>query len=389
VVERSRQIYLDYAATTPVDTAVAAEMIACLSVGGNYANPSSDHDVGLEAAAKVERAREQLAALLGANAKEITFTSGATEAINMAMKGALAAYGGGSGHLITSNIEHKAVLAVADWLESLGVEVSRLMSDKSGVVSVRQVSDALRDDTILVSLQWVNNEIGSIQPIAEIAELLKTHTARFHVDGAQAVGKIPVSVGGIDYLSLSAHKFYGPKGVGALYCSAKPRARVTPVIHGAGQESGMRSGTIPVHQVAAMGAAAEIAAQRLDADQRHIRKLNRQLCDGLIELPKVTINAAAANRVCNIVSASFEGVNGKALRLALRDLYLSSGSACSSASAEPSFVLKALGLTDSLAEASLRFSLGRETTRQDLEYALARTHYEVKRLRDIAGWAAR
>lgn len=387
-MERSRQVYLDYAATTPVDPAVAAEMLACLTADGNYANPSSDHDAGLQAAEKVELARESVAALIAASAKEITFTSGATESINMALKGAFAAYGKGADHLVTSKIEHKAVLAVADWLESTGVEVTRLMPDANGVISARQVSDALRDDTVLVSLQWVNNELGSIQPIAEIAELLKNHSARFHVDAAQAVGKIPVTVAGIDYLSLSAHKFYGPKGVGALYCSAKPRARITPVVHGAGQEAGMRSGTVPVHQVVGLGAAAEIAIKRLQADQQRIQQFSAQLCERLLELSGVTINASDASRVGNIVSASFEGVNGKALRLALRDLHLSSGSACSSAAAEPSFVLKALGLSDTLAEASLRFSLGRETSELELEYALARTHYEVKRLRQIAGWKA-
>lgn len=387
-MERSQRVYLDYAATTPVDQAVAAEMIECLGIGGNYANPSSDHDAGLQAATKVERARESVAALVGCSAKEITFTSGATEAINMAMKGAFAAYGKGAGHLITSKIEHKAVLAVADCLEAGGVEVTQLMPDQNGVISASQVAGALRDDTVLVSLQWVNNEIGSIQPISEIAELLKDHSARFHVDAAQAVGKIPISIEGVDYLSLSAHKFYGPKGVGVLYCSAKPRARIRPVIHGAGQEAGLRSGTVPVHQVAALGVAADIANQRLAADQVSLRRLSQKLCDGLSTLPGVAVNARAAERVANIVSVSFEGVNGKALRLGLRDLYLSSGSACSSAAAEPSFVLKALGLSDSLAEASLRFSIGRETTEKELEYALARTHYEVKRLRHIAGWKA-
>lgn len=387
-MERSQTIYLDYAATTPADPAVVAAMVACLGEEGCYANPSSDHDAGLQAAGKVEIAREKLASLLGAVPREITFTSGATEAINIAIKGAFAAYGAGKGHLITSAIEHKAVLAVADWLETQDVEVTRLMPDQNGVVSAQQVADALRDDTVLVSLQWVNNELGSIQPIEEIAALLTTHSARLHVDAAQAVGKMPVGANGVDYLSLSAHKFYGPKGVGALYCSARPRARVTPVIHGAGQEGGARSGTIPVHQVVGMGVAAQIASDSLAVDREQTAALNSQLCDGLLKLTGVTINGFEAARIGNIVSASFDGVNGKALRLALRDLHLSSGSACSSAAAEPSFVLKALGLPDSLAEASLRFSVGRETTESELEYAIARTHYEVERLREISGWQA-
>lgn len=387
-MEPNRRVYLDYAATTPVDPLVIADMLACLGIEGSYANPSSDHDMGLEAALLVEKARQQLAELIGSTAREITFTSGATEAINMAMKGAFAAYGKGAGHLITSKIEHKAVLAVTDWLESNGVEVTRLMPDKDGMISVTQVRDALRDNTVLVSLQWVNNELGTIQPIEAVAALLKNHAARLHVDAAQAVGKMPVSVGGVDYLSLSAHKFYGPKGAGALYCSAKPRSRTSPVVHGAGQEAGMRSGTVAVHQVVAMGRAAELANQRMKSDQMLFCHLNGLFCDGLANIEGVSINAQAAKRVDHIVSVSFRGVNGRALRLALRDLYVSSGSACSSAAAEPSFVLKALGLSDSLAEASLRFSFGRDTAKQDLEYALARVRYEVGRLRQIAGGLA-
>lgn len=386
----NRPIYLDYAATTPVAPEVAAAMSACLTADGLFANPASDHRLGRLARAAVSKATDALADLLGCAPEELTFTSGATESNNLAIKGAFEFYGQRiqKPHFITSNIEHKAVLDVAGCLEQQGVSVTRLEPDANGVVSAQQVEAALTDDTVLVSIQHVNNELGSIQPIAEIAALLAGHAARLHVDAAQSVGKIPLDLSSlaVDYLSLSAHKFYGPKGAGALYVRSQPRARLRAQMHGGLQQQGLRSGTLPVHQIVGLGKAAELAKTDFAGEAERLLALRARLESALAKIDGVVFNAGSAERVPGICNVSFEGVGGDSLLAEISHLMLSSGSACTSDTGEPSYVLRALGHSDRLAEASLRISLGKFTSETDVEMAVDAIVTALTRLRECSPW---
>jgi cysteine desulfurase len=382
-------IYLDYAATTPLDPRVLQAMLPHLTADGSFANPASTHGPGYKARAAVERARAQVAALLGAEAPEIVWTSGATESNNLAIKGALEFNGGHNGrspHIVTSRTEHKCVLDTCRHLETQGVRVTFLRPGTDGVVSPEQVLEALTPETVLVSLMWVNNEIGVVQEVQRLAPLLRERGVLFHVDAVQAAGKLPIDlrVIPIDLLSVSAHKIYGPKGAGALYVRKKPRARLAPQMHGGGHEWGMRSGTLATHQIAGMGAAFEIAAAQLQDDARRVAGLRDLLWQRLQALPRILRNGDPQRAAPHVLNVSFEGVEGEALRASLPDLAVSSGSACSSATQEPSYVLRALGRDDELANASLRFSLGRGTTAEQIEQAAESVIKQVQWLRELS-----
>jgi cysteine desulfurase len=373
-------IYLDYAATTPVDPQVAEVMAACLTLDGNFANPASrSHRFGWVAEEAVENARGQLAKALHCDSREIVWTSGATEANNLAIKGICA--GKVKGHIITSSIEHKAVLDVCAYLQQQGFEVTYLQPQANGHILVGQVEQAIKEDTCLVSLMYVNNELGTVNPISEIAQLCQAHNILFHVDGAQALGKVDINLerDGIDLLSISAHKFYGPKGMGALY--VRRGVKVSAQIHGGGHERGMRSGTLATHQIVGLGKAADMAVEQFSQEEARLSALKQTLINGLTALDGVFINGDQA--VANITNISFADVDGESLLLSLHDLAVSSGSACNSATMAPSYVLKAIGLDDELAHASIRFSMGRFTTEDDINQAVASVTTAVQRLRAI------
>ncbi len=381
-------IYLDYAATTPVDADVAREMAACLTREGNFANPASRaHFFGWQAEAAVEKARGQLAKLLNADPRSLVWTSGATESNNLALKGLAFAHRHKGNHIITSSIEHKAVLDPCLYLQKNGFDVTFLAPSKAGVISVEQVQAALQKNTILVALMHVNNEVGAINPIADIAALCRANEVLLHVDAAQSVGKIAVDVQalGAHTLSLSAHKFYGPKGMGALYVQREPQVKLCEQMHGGGHQRGMRSGTLPTHQIVGLGAAAALAQQQLSNDLAHMRQLRTTFLTALDGLKGVRRNGWDSNHLENsidaIVNLSFEGVDGEILLTALRDLAISTGSACTSASVEPSYVLSALGVPPELAHASLRFSFGRYTTSDEVMYAAQKIVTAVNALR--------
>ena len=378
-------IYLDYAATTPLAPAAWAAMQAWLAPGGGYANPASTHAAGRVAREAVEQAREQVAMLVGADANEIIWTSGATESNNLAIKGAVEFHARGRAHLITSRIEHKCVLDACRWLETTErkTRVSYLQPDALGRIEVQQVMDALSPDTLLVSLMWVNNEIGNVTDIPALATRLRERGVLLHVDAAQAVGKLSINLREvpIDLLSLSAHKLGGPKGIGALYVRRRPRARVAPQMHGGGHEWGMRSGTLATHQIVGMGAA--FAALTSDY-AAHTARLRDRLWHALRGLPGVLRNGDPAQAAPHLLNLSFEGVEGESLRARLFDIAVSSGAACSSATAEPSYVLRALGRSDALANASLRFSFGPATTEAEIDTAAARVSEQVRSLRALA-----
>ncbi|HSX50532.1 MAG TPA: aminotransferase class V-fold PLP-dependent enzyme [Cellvibrio sp.] len=371
-----KPIYLDYAATTPVAPEVAASMVECLTLDGNFANPASrSHLYGWQAEELVEEARAQVAALINADPREIVWTSGATEANNLALKGAAEAYRvqhGTGGHLIVSAIEHKAVLDPAGWLESQGFRVTRLQPSHEGIISAETLVAALQEDTFLVSIMQTNNELGCINDIKSFAEICKTRGILLHCDAAQSVGKISVDVKslGVDLLSLSAHKFYGPKGIGALYVRRAGDVKIAAQIHGGGHERGMRSGTLPTHQLVGMGAAAKLAMGQLVSDRERIGNIRDRLWQGIADLPGIRRNGSATDCVSGILNVAFGNADGEMLLLSLRDLAISSGSACNSASMSPSYVLKAIGLSDEAAQASLRFSIGRYTTADEIEYAI-------------------
>ena len=379
-------IYLDYAATTPLDPVALQAMLPHLSAEGSFANPASTHGPGYKARAAVEKARAQVAALLGAEPAEIVWTSGATESNNLALKGALEFRGIRNAHIVTSKTEHKCVLDTCRHLETQGVRVTYLKPGPEGVVSPEQVLEALTPDTVLVSLMWVNNEIGMVQEVTRLAPLLRERGVLFHVDAVQAAGKLPIDLRQvpIDLLSVSGHKIYGPKGVGALYVRKKPRARLAPQMHGGGHEWGMRSGTLATHQIAGMGAAFELAGARLAEDAQRLAGLRDLLWTRLQALPRILRNGAPERAAPHVLNVSFEGVEGEALRASLPELAVSSGSACSSATAEPSYVLRALGRDDELANASLRFSLGRATTAEQIEKAAALVVQQVQWLREMS-----
>ena len=380
-------IYLDNAATTPVDPRVHDAMLPFLKPGGVHGNPSSDHAFGRAAKQAVERAREQVAALLGAEPVEIIWTSGATESDNLAIKGALEFYADRGRHVVTSITEHKAVRDTCRHLETRGTRVTYLKPGRDGVVTPEQVLAALTPETVLVSLMWVNNETGVVQDVERLAPQLRERGVLLHVDAVQAVGKLPIDLRQvpIDLLAVSAHKAYGPKGMGALFVRKKPRARLAPQMHGSGHEQGMRSGTLPVHQIAGMGEAFRIAGLELDEEPARLRGYRDTLWSAVSQLPQVFQNGGAApRRAPGILNVSFAGVEGESLRAALPELAVSSGSACSSATREPSTVLRAMGHDDELAGASLRFSLGRFTTAAEIEAAGAQVVAQVRRLRELS-----
>lgn len=381
-------LYFDYAATTPVDERVVRAMVECLGAGGCYANPaSSSHGPGREARGRVETARREVAELLGARPPEIIWTSGATESNNLAIKGAARFHADRGRHIVTVRTEHKAVLDTCRQLEKEGWQVSYVTPGPGGVTGVEQIEPALRPDTVLVSVMFVNNEIGVINDLAPIGRLCRERGVLFHVDAAQAAAKIPVNVDeiGADLLSVSAHKAYGPKGVGALYLRGCPKSRLEPLIHGGGHEWGMRSGTLPTHQIVGMGAAFRIAAAEQPAEAERLRTLRQRLWEGIAGLGGVHLNGDPERRVAGLLNVSFEGVEGESLLFALRDLALSSGSACTSASREASYVLRALGRDDQLAQSSLRFSLGRYSTEAEVDFAIRVVREQVDRLRLLAG----
>jgi cysteine desulfurase len=379
-------IYLDYAATTPLDPAVFEAMLPYLKPDGVHGNPASDHAAGKRARQAVEMARHQVAALIGAQAGEIVWTSGATESDNLAIKGALEFYADRGRHVVTSMTEHKAVLDTCRYLETRGVRVTYLKPGADGRVAPGQVLEALSPDTVLVSLMWVNNETGVIQDIEALAPRLRERGVLLHVDAAQAAGRVAIDLRAVpvDLMSLSSHKAYGPKGMGALFVRKKPRARLAPQLHGGGHEQGMRSGTLPTHQIVGMGAAFRLAGERLAAEGAALGRLRERLWGRIRELPQVLLNGEGAPRVPGILNVSFGGVEGESLRASLPELAGSSGSACSSATGESSYVLRALGRDDELANASLRFSLGRFTTEAEVDQAADQVVTQVRRLRALA-----
>ena len=379
-------IYLDYAATTPVEAAVAEAMAASLLPGGSYGNPSSNHPLGRDALAIVETAREQLADLIGAAPRELVWTSGATESDNMAITGGARSRQHRGKHLITMPVEHKAVTDTFSALEREGFDVTWLSPAQDGMLDLQQLDDAIREDTQLVSIMFVNNETGVIQDIEAIGRRCRDRDILFHVDAAQAVGKVPIDLSTlpIDLLSLTAHKFYGPKGVGAFYIADRPGCQIEPILFGGGHERGMRPGTSAVHQLRGIGLAAEIAASRLQDDLVHIRGLREQLWGGISDVPGISLNGPADGGFPGILNVSAEGVDGESLMLALHPVCVASGSACNAKSGESSYVLRALGLDDHLAQSAIRFSIGRHSTEGDIDVAIDRYRDAITRLRQMA-----
>lgn len=379
-------IYLDYAATTPADPRVASKMMQFLTLDGTFGNPASrSHRFGWQSEEAVDVARNQVAELVNADPREIVFTSGATESDNLAIKGAAHFHQARGKHIITSKTEHKAVLDSCEQLEREGFDVTYLTPAANGIITLDALRAALRDDTVLVSIMHVNNEIGVIQDIAAMGELCRERDILFHVDATQSVGKLPIDLSklNVDLMSFSAHKIYGPKGIGALYVRRKPRIQIAAQIHGGGHERGMRSGTLPVHQIVGMGEAYRIAHEEREQEMARLQQLRDRLWQGLSVLDNVYLNGDLQQSSANILNVSFANVDGESLIMALKDLALSSGSACTSASLEPSYVLRALGLSDELAHSSLRFSLGRFTTEEEIDYAIALVQKSVTRLRAL------
>ncbi|QNF13546.1 IscS subfamily cysteine desulfurase [Aeromonas jandaei] len=380
-------IYLDYSATCPVDPRVAEKMMQCLTMDGLFGNPASrSHRFGWQAEEAVDLARNQVAELIGADPREIVFTSGATESDNLAIKGVAHFYASKGKHIITSKTEHKAVLDTCRQLEREGFEVTYLEPMPNGLFTLEMIENAMRDDTILVSMMHVNNEIGVIQDIKGLGELCRSRKILLHVDAAQSVGKVEIDVEAmkIDLLSLSAHKIYGPKGIGALYVRRKPRVRIEAQMHGGGHERGMRSGTLPTHQIVGMGEAFRIAKEEMASEHERVMTLRQRLWDGLKDIEAVYLNGDLDQRVSGNLNVSFAYVEGESLIMALKDLAVSSGSACTSASLEPSYVLRALGLNDELAHSSIRFSIGRFTTEEEIDYAVKLIRDSIGRLREMS-----
>jgi cysteine desulfurase len=378
-------IYLDYSATTPVDPRVADKMIPYLRE--QFGNPASrSHLYGWTAEQAVEQAREQVAALVNADAREIIWTSGATESNNLALKGAAHFYKTKGKHIITVKTEHKAVLDPVRELERQGFEATYLQPQANGLITLEQLEAALRPDTILVSVMLVNNEIGVIQPIAEIGELCRKKGIIFHCDAAQATGKVHIDLAQtkVDLMTFTAHKTYGPKGVGALYVRRKPRVRIEAQMHGGGHERGLRSGTLPTHQIVGMGEAFRIAKEEMDSEIVRITALRDRLAKGLSEMEEVYINGDMEHRVAHNLNVSFNYVEGESLIMAIKELAVSSGSACTSASLEPSYVLRALGRSDELAHSSIRFTFGRFTTEEEIDFTIALIKQKVAKLRDLS-----
>lgn len=380
-------IYLDYSATTPVDPRVAEKMAACLTMDGAFGNPASrSHMFGWKADELVTDARRNVAALISADPKEIVWTSGATESDNLAIKGAAHFYQRKGKHIITSKTEHKAVLDTCRQLEREGFEVTYLDPEPSGLIDLGKLEAAMRDDTVLVSIMHVNNEIGVVQNVEAIGELTRSRGIVFHVDAAQSAGKIEIDLQKlkVDLMSFSAHKIYGPKGIGALYVRRKPRIRIEAQMHGGGHERGMRSGTLPVHQIVGMGEAFRIAKEEMELENQRIRKLRDRLWEGLNGMEEVYLNGDHEHGVAGNLNVSFNFVEGESLIMALKDIAVSSGSACTSASLEPSYVLRAIGRTDELAHSSIRFSIGRFTTEEEIDYTIELVKAKVAKLREMS-----
>ena len=378
-------IYMDYSATTPIDPRVADKMIPFLRE--QFGNPASrSHAYGWSAEAAVEEARANVAALVGADPREIIWTSGATESNNLAIKGAAHFYQSKGKHLITVKTEHKAVLDTVRELEREGFEATYLEPQENGLITLEQLEAAIRPDTILVSVMLVNNEIGVVQPIKEIGELCRSKGIIFHSDAAQATGKVHINLAElkVDLMSFSAHKTYGPKGIGALYVRRKPRVRLEAQMHGGGHERGLRSGTLPTHQIVGMGEAFRIAKEEMDAEIAKVKALRDRLAKGLMEIEEVYINGDMEHRVPHNLNVSFNFVEGESLIMAVKDLAVSSGSACTSASLEPSYVLRALGRSDELAHSSIRFTIGRFTTEEDIDFAVGLLKSKVGKLRELS-----
>lgn len=379
-------IYLDYSATTPVDPRVAEKMIPYLC--DLFGNPASrSHSFGWVADEAVETARRQVADLVGADPKEIVWTSGATESNNLAIKGAANFYAGTKGkHIITLKTEHKAVLDTVRELERQGFEATYLDVQENGLVDLDAFRAAIRPDTVLASVLFVNNEIGVIQPIAELGDICREKGVIFHVDAAQATGKVEIDLGQIkvDLMSFSAHKTYGPKGIGALYVRRKPRIRLEAQMHGGGHERGFRSGTLATHQIVGMGEAFRIAREEMGSEIKRITALRDRFLKGLLEIEASFVNGDLQARVPHNLNVSFAYVEGESLMMAVKDLAVSSGSACTSASLEPSYVLRALGRNDELAHSSIRFSIGRYTTEAEIDYAVQLLHAKIQKLRDLS-----
>jgi len=379
-----RPVYLDYAASTPVDPAVAEIMARHLTLDGVFANPASrSHIYGWQAEEAVEAARRQVAELIGAESREIVWTSGATESDNLAIKGVMAANADRGDHIITSVIEHKAVLDTCAYLEGKGYRVTYLQPDDRGLIHPEQVADAIQDSTVLVSLMQVNNELGTVTDIDAIARITRDRGVLFHVDAAQSAGKLPINLSDspVDLMSLSSHKVYGPKGMGALFVRRNPQVKVAAQIHGGGHERGMRSGTLATHQIVGMGEAFRLAAELMVAESERLSAMRQRLWHGISALDGVYMNGCAQQRVAGILNIAFDAVDGESLMMALNDLAVSSGSACNSATVAPSYVVKSLGLPDQLALSSVRFSLGRFTREDDIEFAVERVTETVTRLR--------
>jgi cysteine desulfurase len=378
-------IYLDYSATTPVDPRVAQKMIPYLTEF--FGNPASrSHAFGWKAEEAVEQARGHVAALIGADPKEIIWTSGATEGNNLAIKGAANFNKTRGKHLITQKTEHKATLDTMRELERQGFECTYLEVEENGIVSLQKFEAALRPDTVVASIMMVNNEIGVIQPIAEIGEICRARGIVFHCDAVQAAGKLPIDLGAlkVDLLTITAHKMYGPKGVGALYVRRKPRVRIEPQIHGGGHERGFRSGTLATHQIVGFGEAARIAKLEMATDNERIRRLRDRLWKGISSMEEVVVNGDMERRIPGNLNVSFNYVEGESLIMAVKDIAVSSGSACTSASLEPSYVLRALGRSDELAHSSIRFTLGRFTTEEEIDYAVKLMQDKVAKLRELS-----
>jgi cysteine desulfurase len=380
-------IYLDYSATTPVDPRVAEKMCTYLTPQGEFGNPASrSHVFGWHADEAVEEARANVAALVNADPREIIWTSGATESDNLAIKGVAHFYQKQGKHIVTLKTEHKAVLDSCRQLEREGYEVTYLEPEPTGLLDLEKFKAALRDDTILVSIMHVNNEVGVIQDIAAIGEICRERKIVFHVDGAQSAGKVEIDLKTlkVDLMSFSAHKIYGPKGIGALYVRRKPRVRLEAQMHGGGHERGLRSGTLATHQIVGMGEAFRLAKEEMAADNERILKLRNRLVDGFKDIEEVYINGDLDQRIAGNLNISFNFVEGESLIMALKDLAVSSGSACTSASLEPSYVLRALGRNDELAHSSIRFTIGRFTTEEEIDYTIDLVKSKIDKLRDLS-----
>ena len=379
--------YMDYSATTPVDSRVAKKMVKYLTIEGDFGNAASrSHYYGWQAEKAVEKARRQVASLVGADSKEIIWTSGATESDNLAIKGIAHFYHKRGKHIITMKTEHKAVLDACRQLEREGFEVTYLDPLQSGLLDLNSLKEAIREDTVLVSIMHVNNEIGVIQDIHSIGDLCRENKVFFHVDAAQSVGKIEIDLSTlpVDLMSLTAHKIYGPKGIGALYVRRKPRVRLEAQMHGGGHERGMRSGTLATHQIVGMGEAFAIAQTEMSEDNKRIEQLRDRLLAGFADMEEVVINGDLDHRIPGNLNISFNYVEGESLMMAISDVAVSSGSACTSASLEPSYVLRALGLSDELAHSSIRFTIGRYTSKEDVDHTVELVREKVEKLRDLS-----